>query len=127
MNLGAFVSLCFFSLQSLDRAGPLGGLCACMSPRSQMFLCVQLCASPHKNVSMCILMCVISGQRAQEEEKVWNVLQGSGMSVALDPWRLLVDEPVDGEEKTSPFSATPIRKAHRGVEFCKHACVGVQL
>lgn len=66
---------------------------------------------------------VISGQRAQEEEQVRNVLQRSGMSVALDPWRLLVDEPLDREEETPPFSAEPIRKAYRGESRILRACV----
>lgn len=35
---------------------------------------------------------VISGEGLiVEEEEDWNVLQRSGMSVALDPWRLLLD------------------------------------
>lgn len=66
---------------------------------------------------------VISGQRAQEEEQVRNVPPRSGMSVALDPWRLLVDEPLDREEETPPLSAAPIRKAYRGESRILQACM----
>ena len=47
------------------------------------------------------------------EEEVWNVLQRSGMSVALDPWRLLLDATL----QTPPCYAAPIR---RGLRRCKH-------
>lgn len=98
------VSESFLCPQCLDRAGPRAALCvrACggvsmfsdvMCKLTKVFECV--CADA-----------VISGQRAQEEQ-VWNVLQSSGMSVALDPRR--PDEPLDGQ-RAPPFPAAPIRR-----------------
>lgn len=68
---------------------------------------------------------VISGRRALEEQ-VWNVLQRSGMSVALDPWRLLLDGHSSDREHL-PFL---LSQSEEATEIMKNlasmSCVGVE-
>lgn len=77
----------------------------CVSKFSDV-MCVQLRVSPYKNLRMCILMLLFL------EERVWNVLQRSGMSVALDPSRLLVDGPQKTED-ISLFSCANQKRLQR--------------
>lgn len=107
--------------QCLDSAGPMGS-----SVHGSVFISVfsdAWCVQLHAGSQVCQYVCndvVISGCRLLEKH-FWNVLQSSGMSVALDPRRAAAGCVSWQTANASPVLPGQWEKATQmHVEFCKH-------